>query len=246
MNKFHWPLKSFRRFIPTGDHQGAFGAARKHDRHTGVDLYTPEGSFVYPIMDGKIVAREQFTGAAVGSPWWNDTWALYVYNAELDITTIYGELNRDIAPFNEEFVDASANTPIGAVSRVIKNDKGLPVSMLHVEMYRGLVTTSNWWHDKKPDNLLDPTPYLMQASSRVSRVGDVISAGLITFTAKDTNPMWHGNLFLVQNIKIEEDTEYVHKHIMAKYELYHLANKNSKYSDNIMEVIYVGFGFLRV
>jgi len=68
-----FPLKDYKHEIPTGDALGAFGVTRKHDMHTGVDLYCNEGDEVRAMCDGQIVAIEWFTGPSVQMPWWNDT-----------------------------------------------------------------------------------------------------------------------------------------------------------------------------
>lgn len=54
------------------DDEGMFGAVRKYDIHTGVDLYCEEGSLVSEYEDGIVVAIEDFTGVKANSPWWNE------------------------------------------------------------------------------------------------------------------------------------------------------------------------------
>ena len=60
--KYRWP-----------DKEGKFGAVRKYDVHTGVDLYCESGSAVHAVEDGIVVNIENFTGPLAGSSWWNDT-----------------------------------------------------------------------------------------------------------------------------------------------------------------------------
>lgn len=46
---------------------GVFGAVRKYDIHTGIDLYCESGDHVYAIEDGIVVNVCHFTGPKVGS-----------------------------------------------------------------------------------------------------------------------------------------------------------------------------------
>lgn len=139
---------------------GVFGAVRKHDIHTGIDLYASEGESVFSMCLGDICDFGQFTGAAVGSPWWNDTF--YVAIKQESKVFLYGELKS--LSFRVEIGEpVSSNTLIGNLGTVLKKDKGLPTSMLHLELYeadkyKGPVTWN--LNEHKPDGLLDPTPYI--------------------------------------------------------------------------------------
>lgn len=108
---------------------GGFGAQRKHDIHTGVDLYTSEGSLVYALEPGVVVVVEDFTGPKAGSPWWLETMALLVEGERGVIC--YGEIvtNHAVGDLIHE------GMIIGEVRRVLRNDKGLPTAMLHFELY---------------------------------------------------------------------------------------------------------------
>ena len=64
--------------VPVAPHQGGFGTVRRHDHHTGVDLYAADGTPLVAIEAGYVVKLGLFTGAAVGTPWWNETWAVIV------------------------------------------------------------------------------------------------------------------------------------------------------------------------
>lgn len=46
--------------LPTSE--GVFGAKRKFDMHTGIDLYCTEQTPVYAIEDGIVIGVENFTG----------------------------------------------------------------------------------------------------------------------------------------------------------------------------------------
>ena len=86
---WNWPLP-VRPEIPTGDHPGSFGAVRKHDVHTGVDLYCDPGTEVYAVEDGVVVEIEDFTGPKAESPWWHETQAILV-EGESGVV-LYGEV----------------------------------------------------------------------------------------------------------------------------------------------------------
>ncbi len=145
------------------EHPGAFGAKRKHGVHTGVDLYVPEGTLVTPVEDGVVVRIGQFTGTAVGSPWWNDTF--YVMVEGESGVVCYGEL-RDIHNiYVMDVVTAGVGDRIGHVSTVLKKGKGRPTSMLHLELYeRGYRGEPVDWplDTERPLALRDPTPYLLE------------------------------------------------------------------------------------
>ncbi len=48
--------------------ENRWGALRKHDYHTGVDLFCPDGSPVYAVEDGIVTDVSPFTGASIGMP----------------------------------------------------------------------------------------------------------------------------------------------------------------------------------
>ena len=61
MNLYHPPLLPMPD-IPIPNHYGAYLQKRKHDVHTGVDLYAEDGSTVYAVEDGEVVIVKWFTG----------------------------------------------------------------------------------------------------------------------------------------------------------------------------------------
>lgn len=149
------PLKSFN--IPNSKSPNSFGAIRKHDIHTGVDLFCEEKDEVFSIYDGIVVSIEQFTGFDE-SPWWNDTYSVLVYNTELNETILYGE----IEPCVEVGDRIVSGEKLGHVIRVLKKYKGTPMDMLHIERYQVEVKESVWWYlnESKPELLLDVTEIL--------------------------------------------------------------------------------------
>lgn len=150
----HTPLKD----IPQYGHPGAFGMVRKHDVHTGVDLYTEEGSPVYAVEAGEVVAVLPFTGPEAESPWWFPTDAVMVEGASGVV--LYGEIGPKVKVGEEIF----PGTLLGHVKRVLRNDKGKPMSMLHLELYVPGTKDAVWWtpDQPKPTQLLDPTPFLLK------------------------------------------------------------------------------------
>jgi hypothetical protein len=148
--------------LPLAPHPGAYGVRRRHHVHEGVDLYCPEGTPVSAMEDGRVTWVGPFTGPAAGSPWWLDTAAVMVEGASGAV--LYGEvaLRRGLAPG----ADLRRGDPIGHVVRVLRTDKGRPVTMLHIELHAsGTVEPSEWVGDV-PASLRDPTPLLMDAARR--------------------------------------------------------------------------------
>lgn len=144
--------------LPFPPHVGAFGVMRKNHVHEGVDLYCPEGTPVNAVEDGVVVLRQNFTGPKANSPWWHDTEALLVEGESGVI--VYGE----IAPRENMHVGTRVKRgeEIGTVVRVLTEDKGRPMSMLHLELHaRGTRDTYEWpVQGPRPPSLIDPTPFL--------------------------------------------------------------------------------------
>lgn len=153
------PLEVMPGEIPMWDHVGAFGIERVHDVHTGVDLYCAEGTAVYAMEDSYYVSSPYFTGERVGTPWWEDTDALMLAGASGVL--LYGEIQFVALP--SMHIPIRAGQLIGHVKRVLKNDKGRPMSMLHMERYvhgtRGHVHVWPLGAERDP-SLLDVTSLL--------------------------------------------------------------------------------------
>jgi len=153
--------------IPVNLHFGAFMTKRKHDVHTGVDLYVPNGTVVYAIENGEIVKIRDFTGAKVGMDFWNPTKAIDIegYTG----TICYGE----IEPINTlaEGVKVHKGEIIGHVVQVLKKDKGKPMSMLHFAMHRqGWKYLIKDQEDPESESFydmqIDPTNLLIQLKNK--------------------------------------------------------------------------------
>jgi len=137
--------------------QGRFGAVRKFDVHTGVDLYCEPGATVLALENGLVVDIIDFTGPEAGSPWWNATKAILVEGQMGCI--LYGEVSASVVVGQR----VQAGEAIGEVVTVLKKNKGLPMTMLHLELYpNGWRTAVEWpLGEPKPDVLHDPTALLL-------------------------------------------------------------------------------------
>ena len=148
---------------------GMFGAIRKHNIHTGIDLYVPFGTEVYPIEDGTVINIEWFTGpdSIPPSPWWNATEAVWVCSNNSDRVWVYGEVAANRAVIN---IGSKVTTKdvIGNVLQVLKKDKGVnPTTMLHLELYSNTPENTVVWelNEPKPDLLCDPMEYFTNVNT---------------------------------------------------------------------------------
>lgn len=156
--------------IPIKGHPGSFACPRKHEKHTGVDLYTTDNAIVHAVEDGKVVDIEHFTGEWDGSPWWNNTDCILVEGATGVVC--YGEVS---VPYHIRVgTNVKKGQYIANVTRVLKDGKERPdimghsTSMLHMELYpHGTVKSSNGFEE----NLLhDPTPFLLSSFERPDKL----------------------------------------------------------------------------
>lgn len=133
---------------------GLFAAIRKHDLHAGIDLYANIGEPVSSITTGIVVHIGQFTGAAVSSPWWNDTSCVVISDGLYDI--VYGEIRPDNLHIGQSITMGDI---IGHVQQVLKVDKGVtPTAMLHLECWKAGTYKDVVWKtlNEQPDGLLNP------------------------------------------------------------------------------------------
>lgn len=149
-----------------------FAAVRKHDIHTGMDIFTESGTQATSPFDGIVVKMGNFTGndaEPTPSPWWNNTQyvvvkhfipAFYTYGELVERFVLYGEIA--ISP--ELFVGKNVKEGelLGTIVEVLKNNKGLPTSMLHVEMYEECPPFPAIWNigERRPTYLCDPHRFL--------------------------------------------------------------------------------------
>lgn len=149
-------MKTGETALPLLPHPGAFSAQRANHVHEGIDFYCDEGTPIYAVEDGTVVGITPFTGVKAGCDWWEDTDAVLVEGATGVV--VYGEL----IPAVENGAAVKAGDLIGHIKRVLKEDKGRPMSMLHLELHvYGTRDVYEWKTlSEKPPSLKDPTPYL--------------------------------------------------------------------------------------
>jgi len=133
-----------------------WGARRKFDNHTGVDFFCDPGTPVYAIEDGVVMKIDWFTGAVIDMPWWEDTMAVAIKGKS-------GVWNyAEIAPHLSLKVGSVVKQGdwVGNVMTVLKKDKGLPMTMLHLELYDDFVADKPWvmWNLNcaAPKGLINP------------------------------------------------------------------------------------------
>lgn len=150
--------------IPTGRHPGSFGFVRKHHVHEGVDLYVPEGTPIYACERGIFRGFHQFTGPEVGSPWWQTTFSAVV-ELEDGSACLYGEIAPAAFNLPDGYPIGEGNL-LGWAIPVLTKDKGRPGTMLHFERYVSPTPNAAEWKpgEAQPENLLDPTEYLIRAA----------------------------------------------------------------------------------
>lgn len=173
MDNWLFPLKKWKLDIPRGDHPGAFGAIRKFDIHTGVDLYCSPGTAVYSVEDGEVIEIEKFTGPDAESPWWHETLAVLIRGSSGVVC--YGEVSIGYIPHIENPAylkigdQVSQGDLIGWTKQVLKKDKGKPMCMLHLEVYSSETNETVWWKkdESKPENLFDPTEKLLASEKMI-------------------------------------------------------------------------------
>jgi len=143
--------------LPVAPHPGGFGVVRANHVHEGVDLYCATGTPVFAVEAGTVVAVLPFTGPKANLPHWLDTDVVLVEGASGVVA--YGEIEPHVRV--GEVVAAGA--PLGEVIRVLRNDKGRPMSMLHLELYEaGTRDVVAKWElgAPQPVQLRDPTCFL--------------------------------------------------------------------------------------
>lgn len=166
MDFYHPPLLPMPD-IPVCLHYVAYMVKRRHDVHTGIDLYAPEGSPVYAVEDGDIICIRKFTGTSIGYNWWNETKAVDIegYTGCL----CYGEIEPDLQLKVGDAV--KKGQVIGKVIPVLKEDRGKAMSMLHFSIHRhGFADMIKAVEDTSKESFydlqIDPTMLLIQLKNK--------------------------------------------------------------------------------
>lgn len=151
--------------IPLPPHPGGFGTVRRHHVHEGVDIYCLKGEHVLAMDDCDVMSVEPFTGPAAGFPWWLDTMAVTARRKSDGIVFVYGEISPNARPGQT----INEGETIGFSIPVLKNPKGYPECMLHIESYEPASNgTCGIWGlgEPRPAGILDPTPLILAAIRR--------------------------------------------------------------------------------
>ena len=158
---WYWPLSGE---YPTSSTQGSFGVPNKYTFNSGINLYCEPGQVVCAVEDGVVISVEDFTGEAAvpPSPWWYNTKAISVEGKSGVV--VYGEVQplNYIAPG----VKVKRGKIIGNVITILKKDNGLPMTMLHLELYKNSSKETVVWNlgEEQPDILLDPTEKILESN----------------------------------------------------------------------------------
>lgn len=146
--------------------EGMFGAKRKHDIHTGIDLYTVRNSPVFAMEDAVVVAVEEFTGPPE-SPWWLPTKAILAEGRSG--TILYGELEPTVKVGDQIKQDQIIGhiLPVLPENKVRSDIPGHSRYMLHLELYEKGTTKSVIWKlgEPCPKGLKDPTALVFKSYS---------------------------------------------------------------------------------
>lgn len=135
----------------------------------GVDLYCEQGTEVISCEDGIVVSIPWFTGQyaltndGIPSNWWNDTIAILIEGKSGVI--VYGEIDPNYPHVQVGDIIKKGDTLGIIYCPVLKKFKGRPMVMLHLELMTHGSREPVWWtnRDLKPIELLDPTPFLLNA-----------------------------------------------------------------------------------
>jgi murein DD-endopeptidase MepM/ murein hydrolase activator NlpD len=156
-----FPLSGWNGNIPLKPHPGSFGVKRKHDIHTGIDLYCNENANVFAVEDGVVLAIEEFTGPKANSPWWLSTKCLLV-EGESGVVC-YGEIEPNVSVGNLVKSGQKIANVLPVLKKTKTDIKNHSRWMLHFELYTHGTRETIWWRleQPQPDNLLDPTDLLI-------------------------------------------------------------------------------------
>jgi len=161
----YWPLLGYQPMFP--DEIGMFGVERRHEHHSGIDLYCELGTKIIAVEDGEVIAIEHFTGplSTPTSPWWNPTQAVLVKGK--NGVAVYGEITALV----EVGQKVRGGEVIGIVNKpVLRHFKGRPTVMMHFEWLEIWATKSETWplNELCPDTLLSPGMILCLAAGCVA------------------------------------------------------------------------------
>jgi murein DD-endopeptidase MepM/ murein hydrolase activator NlpD len=155
------PLPDCSWSLPCGKyHPAAFGARRKYNIHTGVDLFCEHMQPLASVEDGIVVAIKNFSKNKNKSPWLNKTKAILI-EGESGVVAYCNVSERPGLQVGD-LVDAGEI--IGNVIRINKKKRRKDICMLHLELYEKGTTKRVTWscNYPKPKHLKDPSPHLIK------------------------------------------------------------------------------------
>jgi murein DD-endopeptidase MepM/ murein hydrolase activator NlpD len=174
-----WPVpKISSPVLPQQGEPGSFWEDRGDRHHCGVDIYAPAGSEVLACENGEVIDAGIQTSPEQVS-YWEKTLYILIKNRS-GLYCRYAELADTNVKIGDRILEGEV---IGHVGTVIKShlvDGCSPLyiqrlklaghfSMLHFEIYRlrpgymRAYSGGNWFGEGRPEGLLDPGPYLVNA-----------------------------------------------------------------------------------
>lgn len=171
-----WPVPaSYSQQLPRTGEKGSFWEDRGDRRHTGVDIYAPQGSPVVAVEDGIVLQVLEFTSPKL-LPYYNQTQAVLVKHFDGAIL-LYAQLGFVRVSPGEV---VSAGEVLGGLGEVLNAqciDRSAPrhirglanaelTAILHLELYNNVPQVNlntlggNILLKETPSGLLDPTEYL--------------------------------------------------------------------------------------
>ncbi|KKG16888.1 metalloendopeptidase [Methanosarcina sp. 2.H.T.1A.6] len=162
--------------IPQKGEAGSFWEDRGDRYHCGVDLYAPENTEVFSIEEGMVTETGLMTSPEI-LLYWNPTYYVIIKNTSGTFCK-YGELAEYAVQKGDNVGSGQLVGYVGMVLNCAKIDESSPSyirklknknsSMLHFELWKDKPITShrdylggNWFSEEKPENLVDPTEYLV-------------------------------------------------------------------------------------
>lgn len=159
-NSWVSPLPEHYWSVPLGKyHPSGFGARRKYNLHTGVDLFCDHNQPLASVEDGIIIGIRNFSKKKV--PWLNQTRVILI-EGKTGVVAYCNVKEREGLRVGDEVL---AGEIIGNVIRINKKKKKnkKDLCMLHLELYSpGTKKRAKWSYNfPKPPQLLNPTQHLL-------------------------------------------------------------------------------------
>lgn len=144
------------KYLPAG-----FGARRKFNLHTGIDLFCNHGQMLAAVEAGTVVSIKDFSKNKNKSPWLNKTRAILI-EGRSGVVAYCNVIERTGLTVGTK---VEAGEIIGNVVRINKKQRKNDICMLHLELYKaGTRKRVTWSYNyPKPPQLLDPSKYLITA-----------------------------------------------------------------------------------